>query len=338
MFQFILEGVPRFSGDASNIIDTSSTELSTTDVTNSTFSFNNLSFDAPGVYRYHVYEDTSYCPTTTTDNSFDTDFGHADTDFLVAITVSKGTDNKLKIDSTEYYSYSRYDDATQAVEHTMSSADFDPSKAVDAIVIKNTVNTGSLVINKENEQGDKVSGVTFAVFKVDDEIDLILSGHTSDAQKYDSIIMHTKLSDEELEVGRDTTGNTGVANIGEIPIYKDNFIKTTTTGGSGLTVNTTDFTGYQKYILLEIDGPADYSINKTVSQGQVFTFPINGQYDFTFSYVNNHLKNPSTAGPGMTIFKIIGLALAGVSILALGGYMLYTKKYAKRKSAKHFAE
>ena len=56
-------------------------------------------------------------------------------------------------------------------------------------------------------------------------------------------------------------------------------------------------------------------------------------YDLTFDYVNGILKNPSTAGPGMMLFRVLGIALATLSLIGLGGYMLYNKK---RKVGKHF--
>lgn len=345
MFKFVLEGVPRFDGDAANVKDTSATELNTTTVTNGKFSFGDLTFEQAGVYRYHVYEDMDYL--TDMGQSFDTDFYNFNTDFLVSFTVRE-VDHALVVDDPVYYSYSRYEEMVaepgasgEPVEHTMTKDDFDPDKVVEKIEFNNWLNVGNITVEKENQKGDKVQGVTFVVYKVDEDMELILDGGLSDSQKYDRLLMQIRLSDEDLEVGRGTTGTDGVANISDIPIYQDGFVKTTTAGGvNGLTVNSSDFTGYQKYVLLEIesDGTEGYSLNKTVSDRQVFSFPISGQYDFTFSYINNQLKNPSTAGSGMTIFKIIGLVLAGLSVLALGGYVLYTKKYAKRKTAKHFAK
>ena len=149
--------------------------------------------------------------------------------------------------------------------------------------------------------------------------------------------MQIALSDDDLFVGTGTTDANGVAHIDNLPIYQDGFVKTLQTGGgNGITASSSDFSGYQQYVLLEIasDGTNGYSLNKTISGGQVFTFPINGKYDFTFSYINNQLKNPSTAGWGMTLFKILGIGIAALALLSLGGYILYTKRFAKRKTAK----
>lgn len=346
MFTFVLKGV-YFDGDENDptLKDTRSTELTTSSVTGGTFSFDELTFNEAGIYRYHVYEDMS--ALAQDDTSFDTDYESNITDYLVKFTVTE-VNHALQVDGPTYYSYSKYEEMVagpdasgEPVEHTMSSDDFDPQKELDSaddFVFYNYLNKGNITIEKTNQKGENVSGVTFVVYKVDEWMDLILSNNRlSDSEKYDRLLMQIGLSDEDLEVGRGTTGADGVAYINDIPIYQDGFVQAS---ASGVTVNKDDFTGYQKYVLLEISstGTNGYSLNKTVSNRQVFSFPIDGQYDYTFSYINNQLKNPSTAGSGMTIFKIIGLVLAGLSVLALGGYVLYTKKYAKRKTAKHFAK
>ena len=86
---------------------------------------------------------------------------------------------------------------------------------------------------------------------------------------------------------------------------------------------------------------ARYSLNKTV---HVFSFPMEDQsthemkYHLTYDYVNGVLKTPNTAGPGMTLFKIIGSLVAVLGVLSLGGYVIYTKRSTKRKTAKHAAK
>lgn len=63
------------------------------------------------------------------------------------------------------------------------------------------------------------------------------------------------------------------------------------------------------------------------------------KYHYTFDYINGVLRTPSTAGPGMTMFKIIGCLVAVLAVLSLGGYVIYTKRTTKRKTApKHVAK
>ena len=347
MFRFVLIGIARFDDDPANVIGTGGTYLETTDVNNGVFEFDDLTFDREGIYRYHVYEDTSYL--TTENRTFDTDFLCFNTDYLVQFTVSKGSDNKLKVDSVQYFPYSRYEDMVAGPdasgppqEHTMTSADFTVD-TVEEILIENTLQTGNITIEKENQQGQPVEGVTFKVYRVTDLMAAVIDSPSySDSEKYDRLqrlIFSASIEDEDLEAGEGVTDEYGNATINDIPIFEDGFVKVIeTSDSSGITVQRDDFTSYQRYVLLEVDGPAGYSINKTVSDGQSFTFPIEGQYDYTFSYVNHQLKNPSTAGAGMTLFKIIGLVLAGLSVMALGGYVLYSKKYAKRPAPRHLAK
>ncbi len=335
MFKFIEEGVARSAGDPANIIDTSGIHDETTSVDeNSVFRFSDLTFDKEGIYRYHVYEDTSYL--TTPDTTFDTDFTGTKTHYLVEFTVTKQS-NKLVVGYPVYYAYT-------PTGNPITSADFDPAKEEPSLIIFNNLEKGNLRIEKENQKGEKVKDVEFAVYEVDEDMQLIIDGRQSGAQKYDSMITYINANGIQ-KAGSGVTGQDGVATINNLPIYKDNFVKATKVSGiNHLTVNRAEFTGYKKYILLELasTGTAGYSINKTIgapngtiNANNVFSFPINSQYDFTFSFVNNQLKNPSTAGSGMTLFKILGMGLAALSILALGGYLLYTKKAAKRKAPKH---
>lgn len=344
MFRFVMEGVPRFEGDADSIIDTSATHMETQTVTNGEFSFDDLTFDKAGVYRYHVYEDMNYLTDLDDANSnassFHTDFV-CRSEFLVSITVTE-SNHTLNAGEPVFYSYS-------SINHTMSSADFDERNIAQKIEISNTLNTGNITIEKENQKGEPVSGVTFAVYKVNEVMDgYIRNRNLSDSDKYDILLMQIYFSDEDLLVGTGTTDDSGTAHINGIPIYQDGFVNNIqSSDGNGVTVESGDFTGYQKYVLMELasDGTNGYSLNKTVGSlngtvtpSNVFSFPTNGQYNFTFEYINNQLKSPSTAGLGMTLFKLLGIGIAALAMLSLGGYILYTKKFAKRKTAKHYID
>ena len=70
LFKFVLEGVPRFDGDPANIKATTD-YVETYNITNGVINFGTFNYSAPGVYRYHVYEDMSYLEDV--DNSYDTD-------------------------------------------------------------------------------------------------------------------------------------------------------------------------------------------------------------------------------------------------------------------------
>lgn len=339
MFQFVLEGVGRFAGDADNIIDTSSTFLSTSTVNNGTFSFDTLNFTTPGVYRYHVYEDKDYLVRKALahpGSSFATDFEFSG-EYLVSITV---TDVNFQLVASDpvYYPYN-------SEGHTMSSADFDDTKKVTSMTFANTLKKGSVKVQKKDQSGALVDGVVFRVYKVDSTIQNILDTYTNDADRYDAIMQYNgKKTAGGGMTGEDGSDGspaiTGVAQICDLPIYQDGFVQTTTTGGGSITVEESDYSGYQKYILMEIgfDDPGKYSINKTINE---FTFPINGQYDFTFSedraYVNGAIKNPEASGPGMLIVKLIGLTIVLFSAAFLGYYIVRNKKkaYQSAYTARH---
>ena len=129
------------------------------------------------------------------------------------------------------------------------------------------------------------------------------------------------------EAGSDgTPAEDGVAIIADLPIYEDGFVTQT---ASGVTVTSSGTPVYQNYILIENSGPPNYTINKTINR---FSFPINGQYELTFSedkaYVNGTIKHPDASGPGMLILKIAGVTIILFSMALLGWYVLNGKKKA----------
>lgn len=324
LFTFVLEGVPRFPVDADDAIDTSSTYLMTNTVTNGAFSFSTLNFTAPGVYRYHVYEDMS----SITGATYSSDIFNNQPDYLVSITV-RDVNFKLVADAPVYYDYSQYE-ADGVTPHTMSSADFSNDK-IDpmGMIFYNQTQKGSITINKTNQSNQKVNNVIFKVYAVSDGFVTGLSSMTDD-EKYEAVLA---LGDTPYATGtgRDYGFDDGVAKFDNLPIYKNGY-------------QTSSAPEYQKYVMIETDvtsanvpdeAYAKYNLNKTV---HVFSFPLEGKYHFTYDYVNGVLKTPSTAGPGMMMFKIIGCLVAALAVLSLGGYVLYTKRSTKRKAVKHDAK
>lgn len=342
MFQFYLDGVPRSAGDSADIKDTSDYLDETVTATNGSFSFTEIPFTAPGIYRYHVYENPGRLSQKDLENMgrshFSTDFAFAG-DFLVQITVSD-VNFELVASDPVYIPFAG---------GTPTSADFDLTKQVASMTFTNTMQKGSVKVVKENQTGASVDDVIFVVYKVDATIKGILDDTSkTEEQKYNEILAYNG----KVEAGAGSTGNppaddptaegvSGEARINNLPIYEDGFVTTTTTGGvEGLSASISSVPTYQKYVLMELDpaqtaGPNGYIVNKSVN---VFSFPIEGQYDFIFEYVNNQLKAPNTAGSGMMTLKLIGMIVAAISVLSLGGYMLYTKRFVKKKAGRHFAD
>jgi fibro-slime domain-containing protein len=342
LFRFVLEGVPRFSGDSSDIKATTD-YVETTFITNGVIDFGTFHYTEPGTYRYHVYEDMSYLEDVANDNSatYDTDIFNEQPDYLVSVTV-RDEDFRLVADAPVYYEYSRYE-ADGTTPHTMSSADFSPSK-VDQLgmIFYNKVRKGSITINKTNQKNQKVNGVVFQVYPVSDEFIDELNALTNDEDKYNKVFALGR-SDYGAVTGPDGEFEEGVAEIGNLPIYQTDY----------QTSSAPEYQPpkYQQYVMIEtnvsgafVTGAPDakYNLNKTV---HVFSFPMEDQsthemkYHLTYDYVNGILKTPSTAGPGMMMFKIIGTLVAALGVLSLGGYVIYTKRSTKRKTApKHAAK
>ena len=338
LFKFVLEGVPRFSGDPSTVIDTSDTYDTTNSVTNGAFSFGTLSFTKPGTYRYHVYEDMGYLLDVALDNDafYDTDIINEQPDFLVTITV-RDENFQLVADAPVYYDYSRFE-ADGTTPHTMSSADFSSSKIAPlGMIFYNEAKKGSITINKTNQSNQKVNNVIFDIYPVSDEFIEELNATTGEEAKYEKVLALGE-SPYGTGTGPDYGFADGVAEIENLPIYKTGY-------------KTSSAPEYQQYVMIESDvkwagadsDPSNikYNLNKTV---HVFSFPVEDQrthemkYHLTYDYVNGVLKAPNTAGSGMMMFKIIGSLVAVLGVLSLGGYVIYTKRSTKRKTAKQAAK
>ena len=332
LFTFVLEGVGRFSGDPADVKDTSSTYETTNTVTNGAFSFSEMNFTAPGTYRYHVYEDMS----SITGATYSTDIFNEQPDYLVSITV-RDVNFQLVADAPVYYEYSRYE-ADGTTPHTMTSADFSASK-VDPLgmIFYNETKKGSITINKTNQSNQKVNNVIFEIYPVSDDFIDELNRTSGEEAKYEKVLA-LGASPYGTGTGPDYGFADGVAEIENLPIYKTGY-------------QTSSAPEYQQYVMIEtgvseanVPGQpnARYSLNKTV---HVFSFPMEDsrthemKYHYTYDYINGVLRNPSTAGPGMTMFKIIGCLVAVLAVLSLGGYVIYTKRSTKRKTAsKHVAK
>lgn len=327
LFSFKLEGVPRFAGDSQSIIDTSSMETKeTTTVNNGTFTIDGLVFDAPGVYRYHLYEDMSRLEALDelhgNQTHYADDISNEETHCLVSITVTK-VNNQLVMSDPVYYPY-------DGDPEDISSEDFDPSLAQRSITFYNTSEKAYVEIEKTNQSNQPVEGVLFAVIAIDDDTASAMSGMT-DIEAYDYIKQQLSDHAEGVSVAaNDFTDEDGYLKLENLPIYQTGY-------------RTSSAPVYQKYCLIEYAGPDSYSINKTVypETTHCFSFPMEDasthqwQYHCTFEYVNGKLRMPSTAGVGMTIFKILGFGILGFAVIAFGGYMVYTKK---RKTAKHYVK
>ena len=333
LFNFNLDGLPKLNSDDS-AVDASDVHMQSFSVEAGQFSFDNIPFAQAGTYRYRIYEDMDYLSEFDNDNdtTLSTDFYSDGEQYLVTMEVTQsGLD--LIVGDPVFYTYSG--DGTN-----ITLADFASSKRINpsAVEFNNHIKTGKVKVEKQGPKNDKLNDVIFEVIKVDDGISDILDSYDNDADRYDAILTYLR-THGDLHVSNAMTGEAGsdgtpaedgVAIIADLPIYEDGFVTQT---GSGVTVTSSGTPVYQNYILIENSGPPNYTINKTINQ---FSFPINGQYELTFSedkaYVNGTIKHPDASGPGMMILKIVGLAIILFSIVMLGCYVKRSRRKAFQPS------
>lgn len=313
LFKFGIKGLNIPDDPAANAKDTTIVSQETISVSNGTVTFNPLTFDSEGVYRYFVYEDTGYLAEKG--STYAQDITKTSSNFVATITVTKSS-NKF-IASNPVFTRTNKTSAAAITASDLSGA------SLTTATFTNVAQKGSLTINKTNQSKEKVGSVQFALYKLTAQQANSIKSMSSDADKYDAVLA----LDDSAKVSEQTTNTDGVAEFNDLDIYEANY-------------TSSDQPGYQNYALIEIGGNADYHINKTP---QIFKFPTYDtdeevyQYHYTFDYVNGMIRNPYTAGNGMNALKLAGMFIVGMSLLALAGFVLYKKRNNKSFSkAKHY--
>ena len=319
LFKFGIKGLNIPDDTAANAKDTTAVSQEVVSVSNGTITFDQLTFTEAGVYRYFVYEDTSYL--VEQGSTYAQDITKTSSNFIATITVTKSGTTLTA--SNPVFTPT---DKTSAADITASDLS---GESLTTATFTNVAQKGSLTINKTNQSGENVGSVKFALYKIEDSyVDTL--DRMSDADRYDAILA----LDDSAKVSEQTTNTNGVAEFKNLNIYE-----------SGYTSSEPGYTSsgkpkYQNYALIEIGGNADYHINKTP---QIFKFPTYDtkehvyKYHYAFDYVNGMIRNPYTAGNGMNAFKLAGMFIVGMSLLALAGFVLYKKRNNKSLSkAKHY--
>lgn len=170
---------------------------------------------------------------------------------------------------------------------------------------ENTVKTGTVTVNKSNQAGSKLQGITFAVYKVSQTL-------------ADSNADYSTVMSSGTEVTSGITNTSGQTTFSGLSVYENNtFIDAAVQ--------------YQNYALIEkaTDANGEYRLNKKV---YYFKFDDGDDLSKEYGYVNGHIKSPHTAGEGTMNYVAAGLlfiALAGVS------YAIYRviKRPRKKKLA-----
>ena len=310
LFKFCLEGLNIANDPAANAKDTTGvTPQEKVSASNGTVNFDALTFGSEGVYRYFVYEDPNYLAQKDAlqNTTYAQDILQTSSNYVATITVTRSGITLTASDPV-------FTRTNKTSASDITAADLGGA-SLNTATFTNVVQSGSVQIEKNNQAGEKVQDVTFALYKLD-EIEVEDLETSSDVEKYDYIVANA------TKVTEAVTDTNGVARFNDLKIYENGYIN------SSAPV-------YQNYALVEIGGNSDYRLNKTP---QIFKFPTQGQYDYTFSYENGMIKNPNTAGNGMMIFRTVGLILIGLALLTLAGFVIYKKKFSlsRAKNARHY--
>lgn len=164
-------------------------------------------------------------------------------------------------------------------------------------IITNTVKTGAVNIVKADNVQNSVQNAGFSIYKSD---------------KYGNYDVADIVGEEQF------TGADGKASFTDLKLYKDGYTYQST--------HTDD--DYQYYTLVETTTPLGYNINKTI---KTFKFPTDGNYTYTAEITNYITATPNTSGEGMTAVKVVGICITGFAGLALCSYLIYSKKFAKKR-------
>lgn len=313
LFKFRLEGLNIPNDPASNAKDTTGiTPQQKVSVSNGTVTFDALTFDSEGVYRYFVYEDTSYLAQKdrSLGTTYASDISQTSSNFVATITVTRSG-------ITLTASNPVFTRTTKTSASDITAADLSGASLTTA-TFTNVVQKGSVQIVKNNQAGEKVQNVTFALYKLS-ETDAEDIETYSDSDKYDYIVANgTKVTEQQ-------TNSNGIASFSDLVIYESGYIS------SGQPK-------YQNYALVETATNSSHNLNKTP---MIFTIPqednsSNLVYDLEFSYINGKMVNPYTGyfSP-LALIRNIGLGLIGVALVLGAVYLLRKKKVFAKYKKKH---
>ena len=309
MFTFKLEGLPAPSGAAGYVDESNAHFDPITQITNGAIEFKLVYKNTDvGRHRYKFYEDTS------TLGALKDDFYVTDSEWYVEVNVVS-RDGELVVDSIDYFKPAYVQGATNSNGEPVLQVDIDETFAgepLEEAEFKNDVVPGSITVVKTDNTGEYVDGIEFDLYKVSGKNAAIPAGATP----FKTDVTSTKqdgTSYEKIQIGEDEVDYHGVARFADLPIYKD------------MSCSEAVNDPYQWYCLVEkYDGTDNQGYNANATK-MYFKFPTNGKYDFKAEYLNNILKQPQTSGDGMQIFKIVGLAIIGFSVLAFGAYLVYVR-------------
>lgn len=301
------ETVYNTSGDKTVDVSTMSKSVDTTDADGKVVFANDgnfLKFTQAGTYAFRISEN-HFNPDLTSDNYYDTDFVRLDSNQILAlVTVVDDPANPgaLTVNDPVYYNYNGIS--------AIGANSFTDDKKVTAPEFVNVTEKGKVTVTKSDNRPEvtdrnKLKDVSFMLYKVD---------NPEPAAGEDLELINAR---DRIKV---FTDENGIAEFSDLDIYK--------TTGEGATLKIDGKPQYQMYALCEFDTLDQHTRSRVV---QIFSLPIEDkdgipQYEIKFDYVNGVIKAPETAGPGSTLFMIVGLIVVLFACASLMAYVLYFRK------------
>lgn len=184
------------------------------------------------------------------------------------------------------------------------------NQTVSAVTFTNTVKPGEAYVIKNDTADRNVSGVEFAIYKVD-----------SNGASLAGVSPFRTARTEEMDI-TNTDGSTQrktAVHFTDLPLYADDKYYADKNSRN-----------YQWYAIAETDPTTGYFKNNTVFY---FQLPQSGSYEPKFKYVNGHILNPEAGFGGMFGMKMIGVYAIAFAALMGAAYLFYTKR--NRRRARH---
>lgn len=184
------------------------------------------------------------------------------------------------------------------------------NQTVSAVTFTNTVKLGEAYVIKSDTADRNVSGVEFAIYKVD-----------SNGASLAGVSPFRTARTEEMDItytGGSIQRKTAV-HFTDLPLYADDKYYADKNSRN-----------YQWYAIAETDPTTGYYKNNTVVY---FQLPQSGSYEPKFEYVNGHILNPEAGFGGMFGMKMIGVYAIVFAAMMGAVYLFYAKR--NRKKARH---
>ena len=184
------------------------------------------------------------------------------------------------------------------------------NQTVSAVTFTNTVKLGEAYVIKSDTAYRNVSGVEFAIYKVD-----------SNGASLAGVSPFRTAKTKEMDI-TNTDGSTQrktAVHFTDLPLYADDKYYADKNSRN-----------YQWYAIAETDPTTGYFKNNTVFY---FQLPQSGSYEPKFKYVNGHILSPEAGFGGMFGMKMIGVYAITFAALMGAAYLFYTKR--NRRKARH---